>query len=187
VTSETRNVSGFSNISLEGSGRVVIEQGGAEALTVTSDDNLLPDIETAVRGSTLVLGGKSGVSLNPSQDIVFKVTVTNLDSLDISGSGTAEARGLHSPKMKIDISGSGEVSAEGADDELDIVISGSGRYRGDSLKSKRTRVEISGSGSALVASSETLNAIVSGSGSIEYVGNPQVHQDVSGSGSIRKR
>jgi hypothetical protein len=188
VISETRNVSGgFSNISVEGSGRVVIEQGGAESLTVTGDDNLLNYLETEVRGSTLVLGEKSGVRLSPSKDIVFKVTLRKLDTLDISGSAAAEAKGLQSAKMKIGISGSGEASAEGTADDLDITISGSGRFRGDGLKSKRTRIDISGSGSAVVASSETLNAIVSGSGSIEYFGDPQVHQDISGSGSIRKR
>ncbi len=187
VISETRNVSGFSGVSLEGSGRMVIEQGGTESLTVTGDDNLLSHIETEVRGSTLVLGEKSGVRLSPSQDIVFKLTVRKLDSLDVSGSGVAQAKGLQSAKMKIDISGSGEVSAEGSGDDLDVAISGSGRFRGDSLKSKRTRVDISGSGSAVVASSDTLNAFVSGSGSIEYVGDPQVHQDISGSGSVRKR
>jgi hypothetical protein len=63
VMSETRNVSGFSNVSLKGSGRVVIEQGAAESLTVTSDDNLLKYVETEVRGSTLVLGQKNGVRL----------------------------------------------------------------------------------------------------------------------------
>lgn len=185
--SEPRNVSGFSKVSLEGSGRVVIEQGAAEALTVTTDDNLLHYIETQVRGDTLVLDERSGVSLSPSENIVFRVTVKNLDGLDISGSGAAEAKGLRGPKMKIDISGSGEVSAEGVADDLDISVSGSGRFHGDGLKSKRTRVDISGSGSAVVASSDTLNAIVSGSGSIEYVGDPQIHQDISGSGSVRKR
>jgi hypothetical protein len=187
VITETRNVSGFSGVSLEGSGRVVIEQGDGESVTVTADDNLLNYVETDVRGSTLVLGQKSGVRLSPSKDVVFKVTVRKLDALDISGSGFAEAKGLQGAKMKIDISGSGEVSAEGADDDLDINISGSGRFRGDGLKIKRTRVDISGSGSAVVASSETLNAIVSGSGSIEYVGDPQIHQNISGSGSVRKR
>jgi hypothetical protein len=187
VISQTRDVSGFSNVSLEGIGRVVIEQGGTESLTVSGDDNLLHYIETDVRGSTLVLGEKSGVRLSPSQDIVFKVTMRKLNALDISGSGVAQASGLQSAKIKIDISGSGEVSAEGVADDLDINISGSGRFRGGSLKSKRTRVDISGSGSAVVASSETLNAIVSGSGSIEYIGDPQLHQDISGSGSIRKR
>jgi hypothetical protein len=187
MSSETRNVSGFSKVSLGGSGRVVIEQGGAESLTVTGDDNLLNQIETEVRGGTLELREKNGVRLSPSQDIVFKVTMKKLDALDISGSGVAEAKGLQNAKMKVEISGSGEVSAEGTADDLDISISGSGRFRGDGLKSKRTRVEISGSGSALVASSETLSADLSGSGSIEYVGDPQLRQNISGSGSIRRR
>jgi hypothetical protein len=187
VKSERRDVSGFSNVSFEGSGRLVIEVGDAESLTVTGDDNLLKYIETQVRGSTLALGETSGVSLSPSKDIVFKVTLRKLDSLDISGGGAVEARGLQNAKMKIGISGSGEVSAEGAADDLTIDISGSGRFRGDSLKSKRTRVDISGSGSAVVSSSETLSAILSGSGSIEYVGDPKVDQNISGSGSIRKR
>jgi hypothetical protein len=188
VINETRNVGGsFSNVSVEGSGRVVIEQDGAESVTVTGDDNLLNYLKTEVQGSTLVLGEKSGVRLSPSKDIVFKVKLRKLDTLEISGSAAAEAKALQSAKMKIDISGSGEVSAEGAADDLDITISGAGRFRGDGLKSKRTRIDISGSGSAVVASSETLNATVSGSGSIEYVGDPQVHQDISGSGSVRKR
>ncbi len=89
--------------------------------------------------------------------------------------------------MKIDISGSGEVSAEGADDDLDVTISGSGRFRGDNLKSKRASVDISGSGNAVVASRDTLDATISGSGSVEYVGDPQVRQNISGSGSVRKR
>jgi hypothetical protein len=188
VISETRNVGGgFSGVSLEGTGRVVIEQGGTDSLTVTGDDNLLNYIETDVRGNTLVLDEKSGVRLSPSQDIVFKVTLRKLDNLDVSGSGAAQAKGIQGAKMKIDISGSGEVSAEGSDDDLDVTISGSGRFRGDSLKSRRTRVDISGSGSAVVASSDTLDATVSGSGSIEYIGDPHVHQDISGSGSVRKR
>lgn len=187
VISEKRNISDFSNISLEGSGRVVIEQSGVDSLTVTCDDNILRYIESEVRGNTLVLGERSGVSLSPSTDILYKVTLRRLDTLDISGSGVVEAKGLQSAKMKIDLSGSGEVSAQGAADDLDITISGSGRFRGDSLKSRRTRIDVSGSGNALIASSETLDAIISGSGSVEYVGDPRVHQDISGSGSLRKR
>jgi hypothetical protein len=187
IVSETRNVSGFSSVVLTGSGRVVIDQGGTESVTVTGDDNLLNNVVTEVQGSTLMLGQKSGVSLSPSKDIVYKVTLKKLDSLDNSGSGAVEAKGLQSARMKIHITGSGEVSAEGAADDLDIHITGSGQFRGDGLKSKRTSVDISGSGGAAVASSETLDATITGSGSIEYAGNPQVHQNITGSGSVRKR
>lgn len=187
VKTETRNVSGFSNISLRGSGRVVIEQGGSESVTVTADDNLLNDIEAAVQGNTLVLGEKSGVRLVSFGDVVFKVTLRQLDSLESSGSGTVEAKGLRSPKMRVSLSGSGEISAEGAADDLDVTLSGSGQFHGTGLKSKRTSIDLTGSGNAEVASSETLNVTIRGSGSIMYVGDPRVNRTITGSGSIAKR
>jgi hypothetical protein len=187
VVTEPRNVAGFSAVSLDGSGRLVVEQTGTESLTVTGDDNLLPYIETKVSGHTLTLGETSGTNISPSKDIVFKLTVKTLDNIGISGSGAADVKSLQGTNLKIDISGSGEISADGAEDDLNVDISGSGRLRGDTLRSKRARVDISGSGRAALAVSEKLDANVSGSGTIEYVGDPQVHQDISGSGSVRKR
>ena len=188
VTTENRNVGGgFSSVSLGGSGRLLIEQGPSESVTVTADDNLLSYVETEVHGGTLVLRQKSNFSLSPTGEIVFKVTLKKLDDLDISGSGTAEAKGIQNSRLKIGISGSGEATFAGAADDLDVTISGSGRFHGEGLKSKRTSVDISGSGGAVVASSETLNATVSGSGSIDYIGDPKVRQNISGSGSVQRR
>src|SRR5687767_96183 len=56
ITTEPRTVSGFSTISLSGSGRLIVEQTGTESLTVTTDDNLLPYIKTEVRANRLELG-----------------------------------------------------------------------------------------------------------------------------------
>lgn len=187
VVTDKRNVSGFSSVSLEGSGHLVVEQGAAESLTVTADDNLMPYLQAEVRGGTLALGEKPGANLNPSKDIVFNVTLANLDGLTLSGSGEVQAKGIQSPKMKIDLSGSGDISAQGSADDFGVSISGSGNFHGDGLKSKRTKVDISGSGNAAVASSDTLDATINGSGSIEYVGSPQVRQNINGSGSVRRR
>ena len=188
IVTEPRTVSGFSAVSLSGSGQVTIEQTGMESLTVTTDDNLLPYIKTDVKGSTLELGFKDSMtSLMPTHDIVFRLTVRKLEGLDISGSGKADAKGLDPDRVKIKISGSGEVLAQGTANDLDLGISGSGRYRGEDMRSKRATIDISGSGGAVVAASETLKADVSGSGSIEYIGDPQVTQHVSGSGSVHRR
>ena len=188
ITTELRTVPSFSNVSLSGSGQVILEQTGTESLTVTTDDNLLPYIRTEVKGNTLELGFKDLMTnLRPTHDIVFKLTVKTLEGLDISGSGRVDAKGLNPGPLTIGISGSGEVSAEGTVDDLGLTISGSGNYRGEHMRSKRATIGISGSGGALVAASEQLKADVSGSGSIEYVGDPQVSQHTSGSGSVRKR
>jgi len=187
VTTETRNVSGFSAISMGGSGRVVVEQTGTESLTVTADDNLLPYIKTEVHGNELSLGVKDFTNISPSTDITYKVTVKNLDGLSISGSGMADAQKIQTKRLKIEISGSGKAKAVGSADDLELSISGSGDYEGDRLQTKRADISISGSGSATVAASDKLDANVSGSGSVTYTGEPRVTQQISGSGSVRKR
>ena len=188
IVTEPRTVSGFSTVSLSGSGQVLIEQTGTESLTVTTDDNLLPYIKTEVHGNTLELGTKDPMTnLNPSRDLVYKLTVKRLDGLDVSGSGEVDLKGLAQDQLKVRISGSGDVSGQGTADDLDLRISGSGSYRGPELKSKRATVGVSGSGSAVVNAGETLKANISGSGAVEYVGDPQITQNISGSGSVRRR
>ncbi|HVH29113.1 MAG TPA: head GIN domain-containing protein [Vicinamibacterales bacterium] len=188
IATEPRTVSGFSAVSLSGSGRLIIEQTGAESLTVTTDDNLLPLIRTQVNGNILELGSRDPMTnLRPTDDIVFTMTVRQLDRLDVSGSGKVDVKRLTASRLAIDISGSGEVAAQGASNDLNLSISGSGEYQGEQLRSQRARVEISGSGGALVAAAEALNVSVSGSGAVEYIGDPKVTQQVSGSGSVRRR
>lgn len=188
IATESRPVADFSTVSLGGSGHVIIEQTGTESLTITTDDNLLPYIEAEVRGTTLQLGVKQPfTSLRPTRDIVFKLTVKQLEGLEISGSGQAEAKGLDTERLGIEISGAGTVAAQGTAHSLGLNISGSGSYDGEQLKSTSAAAAISGSGSAVLAVNDTLTADVSGSGSIEYVGNPHVTQNVSGSGSVDRR
>jgi hypothetical protein len=185
IITEPRTVSGFSAVTLSGSGTVIIEQTGNESLTVTTDDNLLPYIKTEVKGNTLELGFQDSMTnVRPTHDIVFKLTAKRLEELLVSGSGKADAKGLDPDHLRIKISGSGEVSAQGTANDLDLRISGSGGYRGEDMRSRRATIDISGSGGAVIAASETLKADVSGSGSIEYLGDPQVTQHVSGSGSV---
>ena len=188
IATEPRTVSDFSAVSLSGSGQVLIEQGGTESLTVTTDDNLLQYIKTEVHGNTLELGFTNPMTnLQPTDDIVFKLKVKKLEGLEISGSGKADMKGLAQDRLQVRISGSGDVSGQGTANDLELRISGSGSYRGQELKSQHATVGVSGSGNAVVSASDTLKADVSGSGTVEYVGDPQVTQNISGSGSVRRR
>lgn len=204
VITETREVSGFSGIDLSGSGDVIITQGAEESLTIETDDNIMEDVKAEVDGDTLELGFKSGVRpLSPTR-LVFRVSVTDLsrlsvsgsgdfesemidtDSLEVkvSGSGTVNIADLSTGKVEVDISGSGEVDLEGTADTQDINISGSGKYLAGDLLCGSVKVDISGSGEATVWAKEKLDANVSGSGSISYYGRPSVDSSSSGSGKI---
>jgi Putative auto-transporter adhesin, head GIN domain len=187
MATQTRDVSGFSEISLSGSGEVLVEQTGRESLTIEAEDNLLPLLETYVDGDTLVLRTRPDTSISPTRTIRYRITVARLDAARISGSGSLRAAGLDSDRFTTSISGSGSMTLAGKAKAIDLSISGSGSYDAADLVSQTGRVSISGSGSGVVNTSEELEVAISGSGSIEVIGKPWVDQHISGSGRITRR
>jgi hypothetical protein len=187
VITENRTVSGFDSVSLNGNGKLEIDQNGTEALSITADDNILPLLTSEIKGTQLVLRVKSGTSISPSKTIVFKVGARNLTAISCAGDTTAVATGIHTDSLKLDIAGSGDMSAEGSSDRQEITIAGSGKYLGGSLKSRIATINIAGSGDAVLAVSDKLDVTIAGSGSIKYLGDPTVKQSVLGSGTITKQ
>lgn len=187
VASEKRDVSGFHDVRMSGSGDAIVEQTGAESVTVEAEDNILPLLETRVSNGVLHLGLKQNVSVRATRPIRYHVTVKELVGVGISGSGSVRATGVDTDKLTADISGSGSADLSGRADVVTLRISGSGSYDAAKLQSRSVKVHISGSGGAVVNASEQLEATISGSGSVRYGGNPSVRQRVSGSGTIARR
>lgn len=187
VATENREVAGFTEVRVSGSGDVVIEQTGTESLAVEAEDNILPLLETKVENGVLRLGIQRNVSLRTTRPIRYRVTVKDLTGVGISGSGNIRAVAIDTDKLSAEISGSGSADFAGRADDLALRISGSGSYDAGKLHSKSVRVNISGSGDAVVNASDRLDATVSGSGSVRYAGTPTVEKHISGSGSVARR
>src|SRR5215470_12095522 len=124
---ESRAVSGFTQVVLSGSGTLSLRQGDSESLKVTADDNLLANVQTTVSGGRLTLGQR-GVGLYfPRVPVHYDLTVKDLTAVEISGSGTATATSLHTAGLRLQISGSGTLAFGGISvTTLDTSISGSG-------------------------------------------------------------
>lgn len=185
IVTESRDVSGFDEILLKGSGSVRVNLTGTESLRVEADDNLMDNVTTEVHDGVLELSTKGRINL--SQEVVYTVTAARLDWVTIEGSGTVVVEGLDNEKFSAEISGSGEVVASGVSDDLAVFVSGSGRYEGADLTSRTGLVDISGSGRALVNVTDELEAEISGSGEVEYIGDPSLNTRISGSGDISRR
>jgi len=209
LVTETREVSNYDSIALEGSGDVIVTQGGGESLIVETDDNLMEQVETEVRNGTLYLGFETDIDdrgFSPTR-LIFTVGVDDLKGLSVSGSGNIESDMIETDSLEATISGSGEILiGEVAADDVtgkisgsgkidlagvtatqDVTVGGSGNYRAGDLQSESAEVSVSGSGNATVWATETLDASISGSGSIDYYGNPSVNQSTSGSGDVNNR
>jgi hypothetical protein len=140
-----------------------------------------------VRDGKLILSVNDNTSIRPTEQITYRLTVKDLSEIEISGSGTADAKGIQTDRLASVISGSGKIIIAGKANEQVIVISGSGDFLGEGLKCKKAAITVSGSGKAVLAVSDTLDATISGSGSTKYVGEPKVNTKVSGSGSVQKK
>ena len=185
--SETRTVSGFTGIELSGIGEVTIEQGATESLTIEADDNVLPALTSEVNDSVLELGTKPRTRVQTRNPIRYRVTVQDLERIDLSGSGTVTGTDLKLTTLEVSISGSGTMNLAGSADQQEVEVSGSGRYEAAQLPSRSVSIEISGSGKATVAATEQLRVDISGSGTVTYSGDPTIDQSISGSGRLVKQ
>jgi hypothetical protein len=202
---ESRDVASFAGIEIQGSGLVQFSLGPTRQVTIESDENILPYLETEVRNGILVLSTRPGTSINPTL-LVYRITAPGLRSVDIEGSGDFQLETpLETDRLAIAIEGSGSLDCEISVDDLDIRISGSGDVAlggsarnaqleiagsGDieaaALQCVDAGVVIRGSGSATLQASGTLDVVISGSGSVFYRGGAKVLLSDTGSGSLRK-
>ena len=206
ILAETREVSGFDAVNLEYPAKVLISQGKVESVKIEAEDNLLPDLKTQVKNSTLEIFYKktNDRHVNPTKPVLITIVVKNLadvnfssagelkidglktDSLDIdlNGAGNLELNDINIKKLSVNLSGAGSTTASGTADELDVNISGFGDFKGADLHGKTANVNISGAGSATVWTDEKLDAEISGAGSVNYYGAAKVNKQINGIGSI---
>jgi hypothetical protein len=205
VKSETRDVSGFTQVAINGSGDAQISKSDHDSLQIEAEDNILPLITTTVQNGKLVIGFKDNTSISTTRPIKFTITVKDLTGVEINGSSNVSVGDLQTSSMALTVRGSGNINFSslqatslnaddqgsgditingGKVDDQHINLSGSGTFTAPNVEGQAASVSISGSGSVSLWVKTTLNASVSGSGSVSYYGMPTVTQNVSGSGSV---
>ena len=205
IEAKTFPQSNFNAISIAGGWTADIRYSETFSIQIETDENIFPDLDISVAGTTLNIGFKSGYSISPTQ---CKVSITmpaliklqtagslttiissfNMPedsmSIDISGSGNITARDITVNTLKVDVSGSGDFSATGKAENMIADVSGSGDIKTTDFETEKADISISGSGSAKVWVTRHLKADMGASGSIRYKGNPVIETKSSGSGRI---
>lgn len=183
---ENRAVSGFTGVAISIPAKLDIVQGGTESLSITADDNVLPEIESVVEGGVLKLRFRQRFGAVVDTRIRVTVGAKAIESLTLAGSGDIHATRLDTPRLAVKLAGSGEVKLSGRAGSFDLNISGSGGVEAAKLDTKRAAISIAGSGDAVLWTRESLSVRVAGSGDIRYYGDPAVEKSLAGSGSVRR-
>jgi len=211
VVTEPRDVTGFTSITLEGIGNVIVEQGNSESLTIEAEDNLIEYFEIKVENDTLVIGIKDEykmVSLLPTKPINFRVNVRDLEAVTLAGSGNIETSDLETGDFSVSLLGSGNISTgdlaagkvqlslagsgnislgQVTADSLTSTTLGSGDLAIEKLTADSVKVSIPGSGDVTLSGVVTSQEIgILGSGTYEAASleSETAQVSISGSGSV---
>jgi len=184
-------MSGITGVELATVGNLIIELGEQEKLTIEAEDNLLRYIETEVRGGTLRIETRDGVSLNSRRPVTYYLTVQELDEIVISSSGDVKAPDLEVERLAVTISSSGDLQmGDLKADTLEVRITSSGDMELGELYANRLEVLISSSGNLDIAGGEVEMQVITISSSGEYQaedlesGEAEVHLTSNGSATV---
>jgi hypothetical protein len=201
---DERDVSGFERIDVEGFGSVVVYVGEGEYVSVEGDDNIVPDVQTIVRGGTLrvtfargnydpelpleiAVGVRmlEGVSISGAVDFEAGTLRAQTFDLAISGAASAAIRSIDVAELEATVSGAGDcVIEDGRVDALTVSASGAGSFQAFGVECRTAEVTASGAGDVGITVGEELDATASGAGSVIYQGSPTIRKHTSGGGSV---
>ncbi len=186
MVTESRDVSGFTQVRLSGFGTLNITQTGTESLTISADDNVMPHLTSEVVNGTLELGVKPRLSFNSLKRVVYTVTVKNLDGIQLSGAGKVNVTDIRTSAFAANISGAGDMTISGGAQSQTVKISGAGNYNAKAFQTDTAEVTLTGAGNVRINASQTLSATISGAGVVSYSGSPHVSHRITGVGSVKQ-
>ena len=190
VETETREALPFTAIANETSFHVKYIQGDEYSITIEAESNILPYIETDIRGGALEISTVRGTHcLNYTRHPVVTVTAPAISEIVNSGSGDFMAGALTGSDVTIVNSGSGDITAGTlTGSEVSVIVSGSGNVMTEDVTATTLKATLSGSGDLTVTGGETVTGryVVSGSGSVfsRYLVSAVARMTLSGSGTV---
>jgi|LGVD01.1.fsa_nt_gb hypothetical protein len=198
VTTETRPITEFSRIDIEGSYDVIIKQGNSYKLFLKMDDNLLDNTITEINGDKLYIRSTSNVLDSKKSEIYITVkdidrvamrgavnlttaNAFNLNKLSVISSGACDIDlNLYSNALRLNLTGSNNVEVKGSSHSMDIVISGYGDLNTLDYLCENVYLDISGAVFSKVYAKDYLDVNISGAGEVSYKGNPELVKESSG-------
>jgi len=211
IVTQERKVSQFSALEVYGMGDIVIKQGAAESVKVTTDENIQPYIETVNAGSVLVIRTKFPEDMKGGQlkssGLTIEITVKDIQQLTLDAVGEVkipEELKLSTLNSKITRTGNlylnfacktlnlkadatGNISMKGSADNADIEIERAGNLQAFEFAAKKLNATMNAIGNAELNAEQELSIDATAIGNLSYKGTASVKKmKTSGTGTVRK-
>ncbi len=185
--SQDRALERFTKIRIKGALELKLVAGKDQKVTVTTEESHMKNVETYVRGDTLVIdmSDRERRSFWDDVDVNMTIHMQSFEGIEVMGAVDADIQGVESDQLDIDIKGAADIDIEGHCGTLDLEVNGAGDVSARNLECEIAEVDIRGAGNASVYASKSVDADVAGVANISIYGQPKtVRKNVGGLGSI---
>jgi hypothetical protein len=165
IISQERNAEDFTDVVLDGVGKVNIHTSENYKVVVTTDSNIQDIIEINTHGQRLYIDENCKWGFNPTK-LTIDVYMPEVKNVKLNGVG----------KIKI---------ADGKTSDLAIDLCGVGDIEAHYYEVQNVDISISGTGDVKTLVTGTLKGDISGVGTIFYKGKPEIQKSVTGVGNVK--
>jgi|tagenome__1003787_1003787.scaffolds.fasta_scaffold20113329_1 hypothetical protein len=185
VVTVQRPIGAFTELS--GRGGLRIEwRSGEPSLAITTDDNLVDQLEAQTANNRLELRTRERV--RPTHGLKIAVSSPTLNAAELSGAADLVAHGVNGKSFAVQSKGAASISLDGTVDELLADMTGASELKAKGLQAKVVEISTTGASDAWVHAAEKLRVAITGAGDVTYSGNPQsIERKITGAGTIHHK
>ena len=197
MKTKTVSVENFNQISFQDFGKLILQQGDHESLTIEADEDIIDDLKTEVFNGTLHLGidddwvgrlGKAFTAIfsSPKPNLIYTLTFKDLDGIDITGKCDLECESIKTDQLKLKISGLGNIAISNLECEaLEVNISGRGDFTAAGT-APQNKLRITGSAEVNTPNliSQKMKIVISGQGNATVNVQEELDVTISGLGQV---
>lgn len=161
---------------------------GDHKVEVSGPADAVNKLEIKVKNNSLSIEKEKKSKKWSSKGVAVYVSMPNVKSLSIGGSGTilVEESFKNLGDLDLSIGGSGEIDMKGSAKMVKLSIAGSGEIDAAGLDASTCEVSIAGSGEVYIGKIQALDVSIAGSGEVKYKGEPTIKKSIAGSGEISR-
>ena len=170
--SELRNLPQFQKLRASGSVNVELKLGEVCQAEITTDDNLLSLVTTAMKGDLLEVS--SAPKRKPRVPIRVRLCSNTLELLAVEGGSTVTASRLNAQALVVKAAGAAEIKLEGSATNVDVHLRTASKANLSAFSTSGAKALIDQAAALEMGHVETLDVTITGPGLVSYRGDPKV-------------
>lgn len=167
---EQRSVGSFTKVRVEEAIQATVLVGPDISVSVTTDDNVLANVNTTVTAGRLSVSMQGSVT--PRVPVTVSITMPSVDDLSAGSAASVTATGVNSPSLSASADSAATLIARGNADLVDVSANSAGSVDLGSVPAQSANVRIGSAARATVNAQQSVTGSVDTGGVVRIEGNP---------------